>query len=928
MKQLAFYFRYGWQNIRRGGRWTTLAIFCIAAGVATIVALRSLGLAIGESMVGNVRQDNKGDVRLIKDRDGESQASLLLGSEEVYYFSDEELSALENYVAQRGGQTAQYTRGGGIQITGLNSSGLFGTAQFVTTYLIDPATYPPTHTITAINPAGVPLEELFTGGAQIVISENMAESQNLTVGDSVRIARTDVPFEIVGIVDTSVESSLRNLFAAFFGFAYIDLDAVREYIDPAVGVNALAIAFDVPLTIETEKDTLRDLRELARLTTRYLDIESAVDTLEENEAISRLLGDFIVVLGLGALLIGGVGIMNTMLVLVRRRTNEIAALKTFGLKGGQIAMLFFAENVLLGLIGSVIGIIAGLLLGGIVNQFGEEFIKQDLAWRVYPEAIWYGFALGMVTTAIFGLAPIQTALQVRPASILRPNDNQVPRLGILRGIGLVLLMVILIGLVVGRIVQPSFGLVNSFDPGDYDPFTNLLVPTFGVEGAIFISPYLASIIGVAVTLLILGILVMMLWVVVWLIGKLPAFGSVDLRLALRNLSTHRWRTATTLLALSAGMFALSSITFVGAGTRELLNVQLSQQFGGNVLAFPITPSNETIYTLVEGLLSGALADVPGVEAQTSLGIYDVDLVSVDGVPVAEIEVLNADFEEEFNTDTIGAQMWNGFVMWTTNNAAVYDTGFPIVAGRNLTLEDRGQHIMIGPEEGADALDVGVGSILEYRVNGTIIAYELVGIFRKNGGFIAGGPVIPPDSVGGENPEFQFFTFQVDEAHVGQAVAELSAIRVPPTIAVDVGFFDSLLSRIIDQFSALPTIVGFLSLIAAAVIMANTVALATLERRQQIGILKSLGLKSYRVLLIMLIESILIGLLSAVLGIGLSWGFISLFGNFTGTPLPLPLESQLVAIALVLAAIAISAASTFLSANVAVRERVMNVLRYE
>src|SRR5262245_34044331 len=102
MKQLAFYFRYGLMNIRRGGRWTTLAIFCIAAGVATIVALRSLGLAIGESLVSNVRLDNKGDVRLIKDRDGESMVSLLLGSEEVYYFSEQEKTAVEGYVQQRG----------------------------------------------------------------------------------------------------------------------------------------------------------------------------------------------------------------------------------------------------------------------------------------------------------------------------------------------------------------------------------------------------------------------------------------------------------------------------------------------------------------------------------------------------------------------------------------------------------------------------------------------------------------------------------------------------------------------------------------------------------------------------------------------------------------------------------------------------------
>ena len=54
------------------------------------------------------------------------------------------------------------------------------------------------------------------------------------------------------------------------------------------------------------------------------------ELLATNQAIADLLGRFIVVMGLGALLIGGVGIINTMLVMVGRRTEEIAALKTFG----------------------------------------------------------------------------------------------------------------------------------------------------------------------------------------------------------------------------------------------------------------------------------------------------------------------------------------------------------------------------------------------------------------------------------------------------------------------------------------------------------------------------------------------------------------------------------------------------------------------
>ena len=76
------------------------------------------------------------------------------------------------------------------------------------------------------------------------------------------------------------------------------------------------------------------------------------------------------------------------------------------------------------------------------------------------------------------------------------------------------------------------------------------------------------------------------------------------------MSTQRLRTATTLLALSAGMFALSSITFVGEGTRQLLTDVLGQSFGGNVLAIPVIPSfDDRLISLAERNLNGALDDV-------------------------------------------------------------------------------------------------------------------------------------------------------------------------------------------------------------------------------------------------------------------------------------------------------------------------------
>ena len=64
MGRLTFYLGYAAKNLLRSGQWTTFAVFCVAAGVATVVALRGLGLAITDSLLSNLRQYNHGDINL------------------------------------------------------------------------------------------------------------------------------------------------------------------------------------------------------------------------------------------------------------------------------------------------------------------------------------------------------------------------------------------------------------------------------------------------------------------------------------------------------------------------------------------------------------------------------------------------------------------------------------------------------------------------------------------------------------------------------------------------------------------------------------------------------------------------------------------------------------------------------------------------
>ena len=929
MGRLIFYVQYAARNLWRNRRWSAFAMLSVAAGVATMVALRSLGLAIGDSLTSNVRASNHGDITLER---GGGFISVDLGeTENREVFDTEQVELVENWTAERGGTLSAYNTTN-LQVTPAERSNV-GLLNFMTAFIIDPETYPPTQDIDATQPGGVPLGELFTGDdLEVVISDNLASSQRLEVGDRVRVSGTTETFVVRGIVPTETEAGLRSLFAAFFGFVYFDRAQVESVLTVDMRPNRISIALPDGTSNDEIQAAGDDLNRLLR-PFGWLRILTVPRILEQNEIIADVTGRFVVVMGLGAMLIGGVGIINTMLVMVRRRTEEIAALKTFGLKGRQVAMLFMTEALLLGFLGSAVGSLVGALLSRLTNAYGETFIQQPLGWRLYPEALLFGMVLGVVVTAVFGVMPVLTAVRVRPATILRPNETHIPALGVLQS-GLVMLFVVVsLGLIAGQIIGP---LPEAIPWLEWIPLPSHLA---------------LGLVSVTITLLFLGILVLMLWVVVWLVGRLPAFGIVDLRLALRNLSTRRLRTATTLLAISTGMFALSSITFYGAGVREILQFTLTETFGGNILI--ISPASFSdvpgVANLAQQNLDNILDDLDGVVYRTRLTSYNLRLAGVDGdtISPSNTATRRAELVEELrraqrNRDMSAAaeisQQLQGLQEWL--NVTVRDTDNPrfinpttIIDGRGLGLEDRGQYVAVVTDSPMmQMLGVGVGATIMLEQDGRSFSFEVVGISEavEMGNFQSGIPSdvqVPPDTLTGTSGGFRLNTVQAAPDKMDEVMLAISAM--PAFFPLDVAFIDGLIGRFIDQFSALPILVGLLSLGAAAVIMANTVALATLERRRQIGILKAVGLKSRRVLAIMLLENTLISLLGGVIGIGLSALGVAAMSFFGLEDLVLiPADAQPVAVALVVAAVAIGATATFLSANVAVRERVLNVLRYE
>ena len=263
----------------------------------------------------------------------------------------------------------------------------------------------------------------------------------------------------------------------------------------------------------------------------------------------------------------------------------------------------------------------------------------------------------------------------------------------------------------------------------------------------------------------------------------------------------------------------------------------------------------------------------------------------------------------------------------------------LLEGRDLNADDVGRNVIVLSAQSLletalrdftlDDLGIHIGSNVIMDIGRSTERFSVVGIVSGVNGVMpnVGGAFIPPGVVNLDTAWWRFDVLDVDPAAVNSVLLNIS--RVPVLIAVDVTFIDSLMSRLIAQLSAIPTIVGLLSLLAAAVIMGNTVSLATLERRRQIGVLKAMGLTRSRVLRVILLENTLIGLLGGLLGLAISALLVALMTDLgTGVPIAVPAEGRLLAIALLLASVLIAWGATFFSARLAVNEQVTRVLRYE
>jgi len=911
----SIYLNYTSRSLMRGGQRTILAIFCIAVGVMAIVSLQLVGLMINNAFTANVRDANGGDIAVTSNTKPFVQSDLpsfaRLKSEGI----------ITNYTALANADGS--------------TSGAAAAGRAFTIEAVDPHSFPVVTAPTFKDPANGTIEALLVNNG-VIVDTIFADQYNKKMGDEIDVHAGQqnqnprlLHVRIAGIVTDS------GVLAQSSGVLLI---SQQNYQAAAPGASIYYNTVDVTTADQAHTDrAVKAIQQIFPLAST----QTAADALKSAQAAVDLVRKFLEIAGLMALLIGGVGIVNTMQVLLSRRKLEIAMLKTTGYRRFDLYLLFGLEAGLLGLSGGIVGAAAATGMSFLVRNLVQQVIGANIPFVLDPLTVGGGVLIGLFTALIFGLLPIVQAANIRPLNVMREiqDGNRIGNIFLTIGMLVVLSMLFcLLAIVILNSVL--WGVISV-----YGAFIFLALLSLFFSLAVLIISKLPVPERFSVGFLALVMVGVALSVLVFLI--LPAFGGILLaasllgfvivllprtwksstKMALRNIGRQRARTTTTMLALFVGVFAIGLILALGQDVRDTVNNALARSLNYNVIA--VATNNDA------NALQSQLATIPGITKQKQTLIAATIPVAIDEWPLQDLLKNTGSGSSGLGrNDVLG--LLNGVEGYDVAHNQVPDTNnMTITDGRNLDASDAGTNSALviwglvhrAPLQGH--LHVG-STITLTSVDGKITRnVKVVGVYRTSAFSLSFESILTTtNTVQSLSPvglKEAAFYMKVNPGQVGHALGRIDTIA-PKAFVFNLANIGDYINQYLNYTLLALTVIAGLSLLAGIIIIANAVALAMLERRRELGILKSVGYTSGTVLSEVLVENGVVGGAGALLAM--------LFVTLAMIPLGNLLfkasfsVSGWMIIVLTAGAALLAMITAALVAYRAVRVRPLEVLRYE
>ncbi|MBM7090985.1 FtsX-like permease family protein [Streptomyces sp. NPDC012461] len=656
------------------------------------------------------------------------------------------------------------------------------------------------------------------GPDQIMVDSDTADKHGLELGDEIGVmsAVGTHRAKISGITDFTVT----NPGAAIF---FLDTKTAQQALVGKGGVytNVQITAAD-GVTHEQLKKNVR-----AELGTGYK-VQTAAETAEENQKDVEGFMSVMKYAMLGfagiAFLVGIFLIINTFSMLVAQRTREIGLMRAIGSSRKQVNRSVLAEALLLGVVGSLLGVGAGIGLAiglmKLMGSIGMELSTKDLTIAWTTPAI--GLFLGVVVTVLAAYLPARRAGRISPMAALRdagaPADA---RAGWVRGI-------------IGTVLTGG-GALFLYLAGSADKAT---------EGSLWLGlGVVLTLVGfIAVGPLLAGGVVRVLGAVL-----LRVFGPVG-RMAERNALRNPRRTGATGAALMIGLALVACLSVVGSSMVASATEELDKTVGTD---FIIGNDNGVLLT-PEAV--AAVKTTPGLDHVTEYRWTDADFTTPDGKTVKDSSITAADptYASDLRVETVAGKLSDAYLpgAMSVHEDFAKDHGITV-----------GSKVKVAFKDGT-AGDLTVRAITSSE--GVVDAGAMYTSIETMSRYI------PADRM--PLNQIMFASAKDGQKDAAYTALKESLDPFPQYKVRDQTDYKEALKDQIGQL--LNMIYGLLALaiVVAVLGVVNTLALSVVERTREIGLMRAIGLSRRQLRRMIRMESVVIALFGALLGLGLGLGW--------------------------------------------------------
>lgn len=711
--------------------------------------------------------------------------------------------------------------------------------------------------------------------AEIVLVDSFAEEKELRLGGSVEIltGSSIETLRLVGLVAKEGAGQLNN-----GAFGVISLQTAQRLFYRQGKLDQIDIVAAAPFKEGERLEALKqDLQ--ARLGSAY----SVIYPASQGKRMTQMLGNYQIGLNFLsgiALFVGAFLIYNAFSMTVVERTREFGLLRTVGMTRAQVTRQVLSEAVVLGVAGSGLGLGLGLLMARGLARLMEVMLAQDLTNIQVPQQIMITSAMvGLSVTLLAASIPAYGAGRISPLEALRIRSSSgagwLIRHGWWLGLGLLALSTVIL-------------VINPF-PYDVQ---------FRMGSAVVFSLFVG------------GTLMIPISVSAWEFGLRPAvrlfYGSSG-HLGSRNIQRARLRTALTVAALMVGVAMIVVVWAMTGSFKADLDEWLDGYIGGDLYVSSSLPMGKDVWRRLEA--------VEGVGAVAPVRYFEVGWIQPDGSqetvsfmavdPAAYARVTSFVFSQtEAGPQQALQQLSAGDTVFISS---VIAEKYGLQPGDQITLLARtGQR--------------------NFRVAAVVVDFY-------NQGLVIDGSWSDMNRYFRQRDANAFLI----KVEAGYALAEVQAridrlygkrdrlvIASNQDILRRVSVLTQQAFSMFDVLAIISMLVGFLGI-------TNTMTMNVMERTQEIGMLRSIGMTRGQVLRMIMAEAGLMGLIGGFLGLAfgviLSRIFLLAMTAMSGYRLMYVLPVERLGIAL-LVAVLIANLAAVLPALRATRVRILEAIHYE